>query len=90
MWEISKDCLYIFSDCPCEINCPNGCNECPNPICDRQEMAVLMLNTGQIRREVELDYIALVVGFDGKFLSVLYYKALSLSKVSCKKPPWSI
>ena len=24
---------YIFSDCPCRMNCPNGCNDCPNPIC---------------------------------------------------------
>ena len=23
----------IFSDCPCNTNCPNGCNGCPNPIC---------------------------------------------------------
>ena len=22
-----------FLDCPCNINCPNGCNGCPNPIC---------------------------------------------------------
>ena len=23
----------IFSDCPCNTNCPDGCNGCPNPIC---------------------------------------------------------
>ena len=27
-------CLVdFFSDCPCNLNCPNGCNGCPNPIC---------------------------------------------------------
>ena len=25
--------LSLFSDCPCGLNCPNGCNNCPNPIC---------------------------------------------------------
>ena len=23
----------IFLDCPCNSNCPNGCDGCPNPIC---------------------------------------------------------
>ena len=23
----------ILLDCPCNINCPNGCNDCSNPIC---------------------------------------------------------
>ena len=23
----------IFLDCPCNLNCPNGCNDCPNSIC---------------------------------------------------------
>ena len=23
----------IIVDCPCNLNCPNGCNDCPNPIC---------------------------------------------------------
>ena len=22
-----------ISDCPCHLNCPNGCVDCPNPIC---------------------------------------------------------
>ena len=34
-------------DCPCQINCPNGCLDCPNPICpfEPAEKAILMLNT---------------------------------------------
>ena len=27
-----EDYLW-FQDCPCDVNCPNGCNGCPNPIC---------------------------------------------------------
>ena len=23
----------VIPDCPCNVNCPNGCNGCPNPIC---------------------------------------------------------
>ena len=25
--------LYRFLDCPCKLNCPNGCDGCQNPIC---------------------------------------------------------
>ena len=25
--------ISFFLDCPCNFNCPNGCNDCPNPIC---------------------------------------------------------
>ena len=24
----------IVSDCPCEANCLDGCNDCDNPVCD--------------------------------------------------------
>ena len=27
------DCIYFASDCPCNEHCPNGCLDCPNPIC---------------------------------------------------------
>ena len=23
----------LFLDCPCNVNCPDGCNGCSNPIC---------------------------------------------------------
>ena len=25
--------VIYFQDCPCNINCPGGCNDCSNPIC---------------------------------------------------------
>ena len=25
--------LWLFKDCPCNTNCPDGCNDCSNPIC---------------------------------------------------------
>ena len=28
-------------DCPCEKNCPGGCVNCQNPICDSDEQAFL-------------------------------------------------
>ena len=33
--------LWI-SACPCKTNCPDGCNNCPNPVCQN---AVLVLST---------------------------------------------
>jgi len=27
---------YCFSDCPCNDGCPDGCDECDNPICQCQ------------------------------------------------------
>ena len=24
---------FVFIDCPCNLNCPNGCSGCPNLIC---------------------------------------------------------
>ena len=23
----------MIQDCPCNMNCPNGCSDCPNPMC---------------------------------------------------------
>lgn len=33
-------------DCPCQKNCPNGCSDCPNPICpyEPEKKAILMLS----------------------------------------------
>ena len=32
-----SECARVFSDCnnscPCSDQCPNGCEDCPNPIC---------------------------------------------------------
>ena len=28
-----KDNLNDFSDCPCNLNCPDGCSDCPNSLC---------------------------------------------------------
>ena len=30
--DVPSSILY-FQDCPCNVNCPNGCNGCANPIC---------------------------------------------------------
>ena len=27
-----------FLVCPCQIGCPNGCSNCPNPICECNEL----------------------------------------------------
>ena len=31
--SLNKDLKKVFWDCPCHVNCPNGCSDCPNPIC---------------------------------------------------------
>ena len=31
--EYSNTVILHFSDCPCNINCPDGCIGCSNPIC---------------------------------------------------------
>lgn len=35
------DCL---SDCPCNTNCPEGCSNCPNPICNHGLNNLMILN----------------------------------------------
>lgn len=36
---------HTILDCPCEANCPNGCDDCENPICKPIGNAILVLNT---------------------------------------------
>ena len=31
--QILSSYITFLIDCPCNFNCPNGCNDCPNPIC---------------------------------------------------------
>ena len=35
-WYIPWHCKFLikFSDCPCEIGCLDGCDDCPNPVCE--------------------------------------------------------
>ena len=36
-WSLLKiNQLTRFSDCPCELNCLDGCDDCANPVCDCQ------------------------------------------------------
>ena len=32
--------LKLFKDCPCDANCPDGCNGCDNSICDCSVSAI--------------------------------------------------
>ena len=32
----SKKIQIIYSACPCELNCLDGCDDCDNPVCDCQ------------------------------------------------------
>ena len=35
-WSIKSTLLTLYQDCPCELNCSNGCEDCPNPVCECQ------------------------------------------------------
>ena len=58
IWGISD----VISDCPCQINCPQGCTNCPNSICNSQGTAVLMLSTFQRSNK------PMVIDFDGNLI----------------------
>ena len=47
--ECAADCARTLDvcqrTCPCFEECPNGCNGCQNPVCDRNLTTVVSLNT---------------------------------------------
>lgn len=34
LWTLGPHCIDAFSDCPCGVNCPNGCQDCPFYFCN--------------------------------------------------------
>ena len=52
----------VISGCPCNVDCPNGCIDCSNPICGNKQ-AILVLSTNWIGN------LPMVIGFDGCFHS---------------------
>ena len=52
----------VISGCPCNINCPNGCIDCSNPICGN-EQAILVLSTNWMGN------LPMLIGFNGCFYS---------------------
>ena len=52
----------VISGCPCNVDCPNGCIDCSNPICGNKQ-AILVLSTNWIGN------LPMVIGFNGCFHS---------------------
>ena len=53
---------HNISGCPCNVDCPNGCIDCSNPICGNKQ-AILVLSTNWIGN------LPMVIGFNGCFHS---------------------
>ena len=49
--------IGFFQDCPCNVNCPNGCDGCPNPICvcDENQSPQNEDNLQQCKKEKSID-----------------------------------
>ena len=71
--NLGKFCFseYLILDCPCDVNCPNGCEYCENSICDK---SVLILNTGS------WDSVPMVVDFKGNVDDDLDFKIENMSR----------
>ena len=58
--------ILKFSDCPCQTNCPNGCVDCSNPICNLENVDVLVLNSHISQPNNIRVNQAMIVDFNGK------------------------
>ena len=51
----------IVSDCPCEANCLDGCDDCENPVCDCEVSSFTVSGTktqhSVCRRKQRLEYM---------------------------------
>ena len=62
---LTHDRYELSLDCPCNANCPNGCQNCRNPICPVDNKSVLVLNTKDSNQPV-------LIKFDGEFSKNFY------------------
>ena len=62
--------------CPCNIDCPNGCDGCDNSICKPvAKEAVLMLSTRSSKS------VPMVIGFNGKHYSFFNFESYNMTHI---------